>query len=786
MKINFISSKVKNITLGIVLGGLFCAPTALSQGWKHDITFKDAGINSRQIYTGAIDSDDKTYLLEREPVSGGSGYRLVLGQYNDDGTQGYSHYLGMSNGNVIPTGHAGGGVAVDEDYVYVSYEYQPINGNVGGARIMRIDKNTPANWVAGFNDILGWCQVTDLAVYGDYLYVYGYLGGGFTHDVQFFTSTGSQIISPYGGYRNTGFLARYNRTTLAMDWVKRVSNNGAMTTTDMEIDGQGNIYLASSSTDGTTIGTSSAYTFNYNTIAEAGGVVVRYTPNGNFDPTFAPIVRAIPNPTNSFHKDFVDDIKADPITDHIYITSSNNIIKYNASNSATVWQRNIPTMKLARLAVGSCSEMYVTGTKVAQQGPLTDERYFAQSLNKNTGVLTTSLQSAPHNQMKNSDGEIIFIQSDGDKVIAADYKGANSIAIDYNHVFFNPTGTVTYSPYSVSGSFIGIFDDGVKGTLVSDFILTDNQGNEKYNFLCGEDIIFDGTTSLNETNHFIDLWRRPAGTSGSFQYYGGFGWQGGQADVKNFSQMATANGYQLQPNYEYRIKLAVQNECVGWLEKLVDFTIEAIVMDASFSSLNTNTNGTTYDIVATSANNPAGVMHLWWLWDPAAGSIVAMSGWTTSGTYTFSGLTSGTLFTLVHIVSDPSGCAANQNAAHYVGQKSTGISEGTEEFSEEMLAILADINAGRYGYLKNGIESDDSYDIQLYPNPSREKTTLMNGSNFEANVSIKNLNGKIVANYELSALGKVIMDVHSLSSGVYLVDIQFEDGTATMKRLMKE
>lgn len=788
MKIKFISAEVKKMALGAMLGGLLCVPNALSQGWKYDFNFKDAGVNGRQTYTGAIDTDDKTYLLEREPAPGGSGYRLMLSQYNDDGTPGYSHFVGASNGNAIPTGHAGGGVAVDENYVYTTYEYQPINGNTGGTSIIRIDKDNPSNWTPDLTDILGWCQITDLDIYGDYLYVYGYLGGGFTHDVEFYTSTGVEIISPYSGYRNTGFLARYNRTTNDLEWVKRLSDNGAMTTTDMEIDKQGNIYLASSSTNGTVIGISSTHTVNYPTIADAAGMVVRYTPNGNYDAAFTPIMRAISNPPNGFHKDFVDDIKADPITDHIYITASDNILKYNVANSATVWQRNIPTMGLARLAVGSCPTMYVTGTKVDQQGPLTSERYFAQSLDKNTGGLTTSLQSAPVNNMKNSDGEIIFIQSDGDKVIVADYKGNSAIAIDYDHYYYNPTGTVTYSTYSVSGSFIGIFDDGEKGTLVSDFTLEDAQGNEKYTFLCKEDVIFDGTSSLNETNHYMDLWRRPTGSTGSFQYYGGFGWQGGQADVKNFSQMVASHsgGLQLAAGYEYQIKLAVQNECVGWLEKLVNFTVEAITMDATFSSLNTNTNGNTYDIIATSASNPTGVMHMWWLWDQAAGAIVSLSGWTTSGTHTFYGLTSGAQYNLVHIVRDPAGCAGDKNAVHYVGQKSLGSSQETEEFSEEMLAILADIKSGRYDYLDSNIESEYSPTIQLYPNPSSEQTTIINESKSNAKVSIKNLNGQVVANYELSALGKMELNVSSLSAGVYLVDVQFEDGTVTMKRLVKQ
>ncbi|MCH2223423.1 MAG: T9SS type A sorting domain-containing protein [Crocinitomicaceae bacterium] len=779
--------KIKKLAFGVMLGGIFSIPTTWSQGWKHDINFEDAGSGNKQTYTGAIDENDKIYLLEREPVPSGTGYRLMLSQYNDDGTQGYSHFMGLSNGNTTPNGHAAGGVAVDGNYVYVSSEYQPINGNIGGARINRLDKNNPSNWVPSFTDILGWCQVTDVEIYGDFLYAYGYVGGGFTHDVEFITSTGSQVISPYNGYRNAGFLAKYNRITMTLEWVKEVSDNGAMTTSDMEIDAQGNIYLASSCTNGTEIGVLSTYTVNYGTIADAAGVVVRYTSAGAFDPTFTPIVHAIATPPNSFYIDEIDDVKKDPATNHIYVASGDDIVKYNVTNSAIVWQRNIPTMDGARLAVGSCPTMYVTGMKVQQNGPLVSYRYFAQSLDKNTGVLTALLQSAPANNMKNSDGEIIFIQSDGDKVIVGDYNGNQAMAVDYDPFQPNPTGTVTYSWSSTHGSFIGIYDDGVKGTLVSDFILTDNQGNEKYKFSCGEDIIFDGTTSLNETNHFMDLWRRPVGSTGSnFQYYTGFGWQGGQADIKNFSQMVASNGLQLQPGYEYQIKLAVQNECVGWLEKLVTFEVEAITIDATFTSLNTNTNGNTYDIIATSANNPAGVMHIWWLWDPAAGAIVAMSGWTTSGTHTFSGLTSGKQFVLVHIVNDPSGCAPNQNAAHYVGQKANNVSEGTEEFSEEMLTVLADIDAGRYRYLIEENEIGDFRNIELFPNPASAIAMVINESKFAGKIALKNLRGQVISNYELKPQGKVEMDVHTLPAGVYLVDVQFEDGVVYMKRLVKQ
>lgn len=784
--------KLKRIALGAVLGGLLGIPSAFSQGWKYDLNFQDGGSGDKQTYTAAIDSEDKVYTLEREqdPSPGVIGYRLMLRQYNADGTSGFSFNMGPSPNHVVPHGHHGGGVEVDENYVYVTTEYLPINGNIGGARIRRIDKNNPSNPVQDFGQILGWCQMTDLEIHGDYLYAYGYLGAGYSHTTEF-GPTSADFISPYhgNGYQNTAFLVKYNRITMAFEWVKQVSDLGAMTATDMEIDDQGNIYLAAACGNGTKIGIANSHVVNYNTIAATAGVVVRYTSDGNYDASFTPITRFIPNPLSTLYKDFVDDVKKDPVTNHIYIGSMDNIAKYEVSNSNKVWERNIPNMSSAVLAVGTCPTMYVTAKKIVFNGPVSTYTYFAQSLDKNSGVLTNSLVSAPYGNLKNSDGEVIFIQSDGDKVIIGDYNhvGAQPIAIDYNPAQPNPNGVNTYSGNSYRGSFVGIYDDGVKGTLVSDFILKDAQGDEKYTFLCGEEIIFDGTSSLNETNHFIDLWSRPAGSQGNFTKFQGFGgWQGGQANVKNFTQMiANHGGINLQPGVEYQIKLAVQNECLVWLEKLVTFTVQAATLNAAFTSVNTNTTATSFDLIATSSNNPAGALHLWYIWDPAAGALVSISGWTTSSTHTFNGLPRGKTFVLIHVVRDPHGCAANQNASHFVGQKSNNSTVGTEEFSEEMLAILDDVDHGKFDHLMNKRLDVLMPEIQLFPNPAEVQAIIINQSDVAAKVTLTNIAGQTIANYDLTSHAREELDLRSLNTGVYLVHVQFEDGTEVIERLVK-
>jgi len=76
----------------------------------------------------------------------------------------------------------------------------------------------------------------------------------------------------------------------------------------------------------------------------------------------------------------------------------------------------------------------------------------------------------------------------------------------------------------------------------------------------------DGTTTVNEDNYFVSIveadayWNVVPGTEKSKWHIAQ------QAGIINIKSLASELGFQFQCNRYYRIKLAVNNNCVPWNE----------------------------------------------------------------------------------------------------------------------------------------------------------------------------------------------------------------------------
>lgn len=110
---------------------------------------------------------------------------------------------------------------------------------------------------------------------------------------------------------------------------------------------------------------------------------------------------------------------------------------------------------------------------------------------------------------------------------------------------------------------------------VAAYHFEDANGVEKTEFCFGEDVYLDGRASENETRYFIDAWRRPIGSTGSFGWVSSLGWTiNQQVGVINLSDAFAAVGYTFEPGYQYQIKLAIANPpCIPWTEVLHEFTV---------------------------------------------------------------------------------------------------------------------------------------------------------------------------------------------------------------------
>ncbi len=119
---------------------------------------------------------------------------------------------------------------------------------------------------------------------------------------------------------------------------------------------------------------------------------------------------------------------------------------------------------------------------------------------------------------------------------------------------------------------------------IDDIVITENNLSVAYHFenesgaaentFCkGDKIFLDGAASQGENRYFIDAWRRPIGTTGNFQYVSGLGWNWSQLGTVDLTTLFGANGIVFQDGYEYQIKVALGNSCIGWLPKKMEFKV---------------------------------------------------------------------------------------------------------------------------------------------------------------------------------------------------------------------
>jgi hypothetical protein len=76
--------------------------------------------------------------------------------------------------------------------------------------------------------------------------------------------------------------------------------------------------------------------------------------------------------------------------------------------------------------------------------------------------------------------------------------------------------------------------------------------------------------------------------------------------------------------------------------------------------------------------------------------------------------------------------------------------------------------------------------FKMYPNPTTGMVYLNAGPGVESQkVSIVNLLGEVVLTHSVSAQGIITLDVNHLAAGVYLVQVQGANGTATQRLVVE-
>ncbi|MFC7772468.1 T9SS type A sorting domain-containing protein [Flavobacterium sp. GCM10027622] len=185
--------------------------------------------------------------------------------------------------------------------------------------------------------------------------------------------------------------------------------------------------------------------------------------------------------------------------------------------------------------------------------------------------------------------------------------------------------------------------------VTSVFQFQNANGVATTDFCDGESIFMNGTASFGENQYYIDVWRRPIGSSSAFQWQaqlGANGWSAGQVGVLNLSNLFAAQSYAFASGFEYQVKLATASTpCVSWVESTKVFRVTNNSASAAFTFNSSCAANGTITVTATASATAPGLNQWWALMETnAPGAVsdaatIAQVGGIQSGTtVTFTGL----------------------------------------------------------------------------------------------------------------------------------------------------
>lgn len=230
------------------------------------------------------------------------------------------------------------------------------------------------------------------------------------------------------------------------------------------------------------------------------------------------------------------------------------------------------------------------------------------------------------------------------RTISIPYSPSNN----YSQLWLYPLMEASSASNGFAQIQMEVDDIAISPIVTASLFFQDATGTRKSDFCAGETIFMNGTNSLNETQYYIDVWRRPIGSTTGFQWQtqlGSNGWTNGQVGVLNLSALFAAQNYTFAEGFEYQVKLATANACFPWVEATRTFRVHANNSSPAFTYTTLCATNGTIRVTATAANTTPGISHSWMLMETSApgntsdAATLGQIGNTLSGTtVTFSGL----------------------------------------------------------------------------------------------------------------------------------------------------
>lgn len=331
----------------------------------------------------------------------------------------------------------------------------------------------------------------------------------------------------------------------------------------------------------------------------------------------------------------------------------------------------------------------------------------------------------------------------------------NTSFIDYPQQSVNYTVTLT-DHYGCSAT--GQTGATANGALaIPNFHYEDAAGNVKTVFQCGEDIFLNGFASINEADHWLDLWEvTPSGLS----IITGGSWAGGP--ISTLYDLDDFFGVTFQPGKTYQVKLAVQNlPCTGWDEMVLNFTIATPTADPDFVMAFSGQSGSLATVTLTADPNALDVEHLWIVRDASNFALMYNSGWTSNDNPTFN-LPQGT-YIIYHTVRN--------------------LDCGVQESTNKILTLdwESDVQGGKKLAVVELDKASAKFDFELYPNPATDLVNITTEKSIES-IRVLDMHGRTIK--QLHGAERTI-PINNLAAGVYIVELTATDGIA-QKRFIKK
>ena len=257
-------------------------------------------------------------------------------------------------------------------------------------------------------------------------------------------------------------------------------------------------------------------------------------------------------------------------------------------------------------------------------------------------------------------GELIW-----QRTIGTNINNEDTITVCYtptknnSQLCFYPLMTASSTTNGGNQVQMEVDDIFVTPPVTSVFHFQDANNIIKTDFCSNETIFLNGFASSNETQYYLDVWRRPIGSTGGFQWQtqiGSNGWTQGQLGIVNLTSLFNGQGYTFQSGYEYEIKVATAHPpCTNWISTTHIFRVLNSNGSPAFTFNSFCATDGTISVTATATDTSIGLNHWWGLIETSvpgsttdANSLGLIGSIQSGTTTTFTGLSKDKNYYIKH------------------------------------------------------------------------------------------------------------------------------------------